>query len=161
MAYQYTIIGENQTITAAGILVGIRPGAAFGFKVLRAWAKQSGTATSNQVRVQLGSKVATFPTTLTGATPQKLDDKDPVSQFTGGTSLAAGTCGINTTSVGAGAFTAKVNEAFNTLTGFEWTPVFEELRYRAGSAEAFVMQFPATPAQTTGWEWGIVIQEES
>ena len=158
---QYTIIGENQTIAAAGTLVLIRPGAAFGFKVLRAWAKQAGTATSNQIRIQLGSKASAFPTTLASATPQKLDEKSPASQFTGGTSGAAGTCGINATSEGAGTFSAKFNDAFNTLTGFEWTPVFEELRYRAGSADAFVMRFPATPAQTTGWEWGVVIQEES
>lgn len=158
---QFTIIGENQTIGAAGILVLVRPGAAFGFKVLRAWAKQSGTATSNQVRVQLGKKASAFPTTLASATPQALDEKHPTSQFTGGTSGAAGTCGINATVEGAGAFTAKFNDAFNTLTGFEWTPVFEELRFRAGSADAFVMRFPATPAITTGWEWGVVIQEES
>jgi len=159
MGNQFAIIGENQSIAAAGLLIGIRPGAAFGFKVLRVWAKQSASATSAQIRIQLGSKVAAFPTLATAITPQKLDQRSATSLFTGGTAVAAGTCGMNATAEGAGAFTAKISDAFNNLTGFEWTPVFEELIYQAGSAEAFFMRFPATPANTTGWEWGVIIEE--
>lgn len=158
MSYQYAIVGENQTLAAAGTLVFLRPSSALGFRVLRAWAKQAGTATSNQVRIQLGSKAIGTNPTLVSATPRKLDPKDAASVFTGATNGAAGTAGINATSEGDGAFTALVNEGFNTLTGFEWTPVFEEMRFRPGG-DAFVMRFPATPAQTTGWEWGVIIEE--
>ena len=159
MGNQLAIIDENRTLSAQGLGIVIRPGADFGFKVLRVWAKQSGTATSAQVRIQLGGKVATFPTLTSSITPQKLSERGATPLFTGGTAVAAGTCGSHATTVGTGSFTPIINDSFNNLTGFEWTPVFEDFIWRPGSASAFAMRFPATPSPTTGWEWGVIIEE--
>jgi len=159
MGNQLAIIDENRTLSAAGLGILIRPGATFGFKVLRIWAKQSGSATSAQVRIEIGTKEAAFPTLTTAITPRLLDESGAASQFTGGTAVAAGTCGCHATTEGAGTFTPILSDAFNNLTGFEWTPVFEEFIFKAGSAKAFAMRFPATPTPTTGWEWGVIIEE--
>lgn len=160
MSYSYAIVMDNQTVSAAAILIGIRPGTATGFRVLRAWAAQRGSATSAQVGIQLGRKTSAFPTTLTGATPVKMDEKDAASAFTGGTSLAAGTCGTLATAEGAGAFTPVISDNFNNLTGWVWVPGHdEEMVFRAGSADACVLRFPATPSPTGNWSAGLIIQE--
>jgi len=160
MGKQYAILMEDKDPGAgAATLILVRPAAACGFKVIRAWATQKGSATSAQCRIQLGRKASAFPTTLTSVTPQKMDERSDASQFAGGSSGAAGTCGVLATSEGAGTFTPVVQQSYNNLTGFEWTPVFEELVFKAGSAEAFVMRFPDAASPTTDWDAGVIIEE--
>jgi len=161
MGVQFNVIFEDQTISAATTLIIVRPGAAAGFRVLRAWAGQHGSATSAQCRIQLGSKASAFPT-VTGATPQILDERITAMAgtlpFSSGTDVSAGKVGGMATSEGAGTFTAKIADAFNNLTGFLWAPVFEELIFKAGSADAFCMRAPAAWSPTTGWHVGVTLE---
>src|SRR5262245_7515295 len=160
MGKQYAILMEDKDPGAgAATLILIRPGAACGFKVVRAWATQLDTATSAQCRVQLGRKSSAIPTTLTTVTPKKMDERSDASQFTGGTSGAAGTCGVLATSEGAGAFDPVIQQSFNNLTGWEWQAAFEELCFKANSADAFVMRFPVAASPTTSWDAGVIIEE--
>src|SRR5688572_7019844 len=105
---QFAIVFEDQTISADTALVVVRPGVTFGFKVVRAWLMQHGSGTSGQVRAQLGRKAGSggLPSALTSFTPRPCDERLPTSKFAGGTSAAAGTCGIMTTTLGGGAFTS-------------------------------------------------------
>jgi hypothetical protein len=151
---------ENQTVSAAATLILIRPAAETGFRVRRIQITQGGSATSTAIRAQWGRKAAAFPTTLTSATPGKLDEKDAASAIVGGTSGAAGTCGTLATSEGAGTFTALGEAGFNNLNGFEM--VFSDTEaptFRANSAEAFVLRFPAAPGTTTNWSALAIIEE--
>src|ERR1043166_3942519 len=121
MARECGVSMENATITGASTLVFINPGTTMSLEILRAWASQSGTTTSAQVRIALARQVTAFPT-LTSATPRALKDRDPASAITGGTAGAAGTCGVNASAEGAGAKTILVPDAFNNLNGWLWVP---------------------------------------
>lgn len=158
MAYCYQVFLANTTVSAAATLCIIRPSAAVGFRVRRIAVSQNDSETSTQIRLQYGRKASAFGT-YTSATPQKLDEKDASSAFSGATDGSAGTVGVNGTSEGAGTFTG-IEEGFNNLTGFE--RVFapgEEPTFRAGSAEGFVLRFPAAPGTTAGWSWTVVYEE--
>jgi hypothetical protein len=63
-------------------------------EIIRLWASQSANATSAQQRVQAVTQVTAFPT-LTSATPRALKRADAISGIVGGTTGAAGTCGVN------------------------------------------------------------------
>jgi len=160
MAYGYAVLMNDQTVSAAATLILIRPPAATSLRIVRVWASQKGSTTSSQIKIQIGRKASAFPSTLTGFTPQKLDEKDAASQVTGGTSGAAGTAGVLATSEGAGTFTSVIADAFNSLTGYLWVPgPREEIIVRANSADAFVVRFPETPAVTTNWHAGVIFEE--
>lgn len=168
MAHIYTISTGAVTISAATTLVCIRPNTTTPIKVIRCTLTQRGTATSEQVRVQLGRKASAFATGLTsvnvggGTQPllAKHEESNPTSSITGGTSAAAGTAGTASTSEGAGAFTPVVDDAFNNLTGYIWMPQpGEEIVFAPGSAEAFVMRVPTAPTGTTNWHASVTFEE--
>jgi hypothetical protein len=168
MAKTFTISTGAVTISAATTLVCIRPNTTTPIKVVRCTLSQRGTATSEQVRVQLGRKASAFATGLTainvgGATQPLLakhNETDPASSITGGTSAAAGTAGTASTSEGAGAFTPVVDDAFNNLTGYVWVPApGEELMFAPASAEAFVLRVPTAPTGTTNWHASVTFEE--
>lgn len=162
MSYQYSLNFEAASVAAATTLIAIRPGAAFGLKLLRVWATQNGSATSAQNRILIGFQDSGggAPSGLTAFTPRKLDSKDVASLYTGGTAAAAGTCGVLTTTLGAGTLTTRINEAFNSLTGFLWTPAFEEIRLRPGSTDILVVRAPEAWAPNGGWEGGLIFGED-
>jgi hypothetical protein len=168
MGYTYTISTGPLTVSAATTLVCIRPNTTTPVKIVRCTFSQRGTATSEQVRVQLGRKSSAFSATLTsvnvggGTFPllAKHSERDPASSITGGTAGAAGTAGTNATAEGAGTFTPVVDDAFNNLTGYIWVPApGEELMFAPGSAEAFVMRCPVAPTGTTLWQASVTFEE--
>lgn len=168
MANTYTITTGAVTISAATTLICIRPNTSTPVKVIRCTLGQRGTATSEQVRVQLGRKASAYATGLTsvntsGATQPLITkhvESSPASSITGGTTAAAGTAGTASTSEGAGVFSPVVDEAFNNLTGYVWLPApGEELVFNAGSAEAFVLRVPTAPTGTTNWHASVTFEE--
>src|SRR5712691_10005081 len=80
----------NQAVT----LVWVNPGTTVSIKLLRGWASQAANATSNQQKVQINTQVTSFPTVVS-VTPSKTTSVDQASAITGGTTGAAGTCGVN------------------------------------------------------------------
>lgn len=168
MTHTYTISTGAVSIAAATTLVCIRPNTTTPIKVVRCTLSQRGTATSEQVRVQLGRKASAFATGLTsvnvgGGTQPLLaqhNENDPASSITGGTSAAAGTAGTASTSEGAGDFTPVVDDAFNNLTGFVWVPApGEEIVFAPASSEAFVVRVPTAPTGTTNWHASVTFEE--
>jgi hypothetical protein len=159
----YVVSGDAITVAAAPTLVLINPPAGGatgrGIEILRAYASQRANATSAQQGIALGSKVTAFPT-LTSATPAKVAPHDDISVIVGGTAGAAGTCGINASAEGAGAYTAVVSDNFNVLNGYLWVPTpAETFVYMPGSTSAFALKFTSTPGTLTSWSFGVVYRE--
>ena len=146
----------NQAVT----LVFLNPGTTCSLEILRCWVSQSGTATGAQQRVQIVTQVSAFPT-LTSTTPRKKDLLEQASQIIGGIAGAAGTCGTNASAEGAGAKTVLLEDAFNNLNGFLWTPTTEDeiWRMNAGAASGFGLHLPIAPGTLTNWSFGIVFRE--
>lgn len=159
MGRLYSLYLNDATMSATGIVVAIRPGAAFGLRVVRAWMAQRGTATSAQYGVQLGRKATAFPTLTNSFTPVAVDERDGTSLFTGGTALAAGTCGTVATSEGAGTFTPIIPDCFNNLSGWQFvaTPD-EQFVFKAGSADACALRIILS-GSTTNISGGIIFEE--
>jgi hypothetical protein len=161
MAREYTISGDNITVSGSPIIVWFNPNAAPSatFEVIRAWASQRANATSAQQGIQFGTKVTAFPTVVS-ATPSLTKLTDPASKLVGGTTGAAGTCGINASANGAGAETVIYSDNFNVLNGWLWvaTPA-ETVVLGAGSASGFYLKFTSTPGTLTAWSFGIAYRE--
>ncbi len=166
MARQYNIVGGGTTsgITLANAVVTlmfIHPGTTAALRILRVWINQSANATSAQQRVQFVRQVTAFPTLVT-FTPQKVWEGDPASVITGGTTGAAGTCGINASAEGAGAKTVIMEDAFNVLNGFLWVPKpGEEIVCAPSSTSGFGVYFPKAAATLTDWSFGLTFEEIS
>lgn len=156
----YNITFDNITVAGATTLVMLRPGTTASIRVIRAWVSQRQNATSAQVGIHLCTQAAALPTTLTSATPVALDRLGPASVISGGTSAAAGTCGINAGTEGAGTRTILVPDCFNALNGWLWVPGPNDcIKIPASSASAFAMWFPSAPGTLQGWCGGITYQE--
>lgn len=157
----YVLSGQNMTLANAGVtLAFINPGASQGFEVVRIHVSQSHSTTSGMQRLQLVRQVSTFPT-LVSATPNKLyGTDDPASGIVGGTSGAAGTCGINASAEGAGAKTVLAEYSFNVLNGLDiiFTPE-DSIRNSAGSASGFGVYLPAAAADLNGWNVDVTFKE--
>lgn len=160
---EFTITSNAATATTGLTVVGattlnfINPSAApnMNIQFLRHWVGQAANATSAQQRIQLATQVTAFPT-LVSATPRKLKLADPnASVIVGGTTGAAGTCGINASAEGAGAKTLWWDDVFNVLSGFLKVLTPSELEVvSAGSASGVNLWFPTAPTTLTGWSWG-------
>jgi hypothetical protein len=145
----------NQAVT----LAWINPGTTASLEILRVSVSQSSSTTSAQQRIQLNTQVTAFPT-LTTFTPVKTSTGDGASVITGGTSGAAGTCGINASAEGAGAKTVLYPDVFNILNGWLWLPTPEErIILPAGSSSGFGVHLPAAPSSLSGWNAVIVYRE--
>jgi len=158
---EFVVSDGGITIAGATTLVFINPIAApnMNLEFLRAWVGQSANATSAQQRVELETQVTAFPT-LTGATPRPLKHADSVSVIVSGIAGAAGTAGTNASVEGAGAKTAKWEDAFNVLNGWLWVPTPPEtIVMPAGSASGLGLFLPVAPATLTNWAFGMVYGE--
>ncbi len=158
----YIVQAENQTLANHSdvTLVGIRPGTTCALEIVRAWVSQSSSVTAAQQRVGLFKQVTAFPTTLVGATPVKTSETDAVSQIVSGTSLAAGTCGVNCATEGAGVKSVVVPDVFNNVYGWSWHSDPGEIILQPGSANAFLLALiGAAPASLTGWTFGVEFKE--
>lgn len=161
MSREYTISAGGITLANQAVtLVFINPlSPGCSLEILRCWIGQSANATSAQQRVQLVTQVTSFPT-LTTFTPRKTKINDPVSEITGGTAGAAGTCGINASAEGAGAKTVIVDDSFNVLTGWLWAPgPRDTIIMNAKTAAGFGFHFPAAALTLTSWSFGITYAE--
>ena len=163
------LFGSNAATTTTGLtVVGastlnfLNPAAAPNVNIgyVRHWIGQTANVTSAQQRVQLATQVTAFPT-LTSVTPRKTKLSDPnASVIAGGTSGAAGTCGINASAEGAGTKTAMWDDAFNVVNGYLRVNVPQEQEVvPAGFASGGNLWFPTTPGTLTGWNWGQTYQE--
>lgn len=163
MAREYIIPMTNATLGGSVTLIWLQVMSAapvVALEILRAAASQSSSTTSTQQRVQINTQVSTFPT-LTSQTPQKTKASDPASLIAGGTAGAAGTCGINASSEGAGAKTTLLPEVFNILNGWLWTATPRETFIETPQAtpHGIGVHFPATPPSATGWNAYVVYAE--
>ncbi len=154
MSGVYTVRMEDATILADATLVFVRAEASWGtqgalLEVLRATAGQRGTATSQNLGISIGEKVSAFGTYGT-ATPEPHVIGGPASGIVGGTSGAAGTCGIDATVEGAGAYTPVQPEGFNNLHGWVWVPTPEE-RILVGPDQAVAVKLDGTPTSLLNW----------
>ena len=163
MSREYSITADNQTVVAAPQLVHMNPSAGGagipGFEVLRCWASQRANATSAQQGIRTVSKVTAFPTLVT-VTPQKTKLGDPAANLAGGTTGAAGQCGINSSVNGAGTELQIIPDNFNVLNGYLWvaTPPETDI-FMPGGTSSFALQFTSTPGTLTGWTWGVMYRE--
>ena len=160
MAREYNVGGGGLTLANQAVtLVFINPGATQGFEVIRAWAGQTGTATSAQQRCQFNTQITAFPT-LTSTTPTKLKFNDPASGITGGAAGAAGTAGINASAEGAGTKVVVTNDTFNNLNGYLWVPTPNEvIGMSAGIASGFGFHVPVAPTSLSNWQCGVTYRE--
>lgn len=155
----YTVTGKGQTVVAAPYAVFINPGTTASFQVLRCWMSQNANATSAQQGVMTTSKVTAFPT-LVSATPAATSPIDQAAKITGGTTGAAGTCGINSSANGAGADTVLYPDNFNVLNGWLYVPTPADLTvFSAGLASGFGLEYVGTPGTLTGWTFGVEYAE--
>ncbi len=156
---EFSVGGDGLTIVSAVVtLVFVNPAAApsVNLEFLRMWASQQGTATSAQQRVEVETQVTAFPT-LVSATPRKLKPAEPnASVIAGGTTGAAGTCGINASAEGAGAKTVMFGDNFNNLNGYLWVPTPREtVVMPAGFASGLGLYLPAAASSVSNWACGM------
>jgi len=159
--WTYTVGGENITITGSNTLVGIMPPASgVGIRILKAWASQYGTATSQQVGIKHVTQVTAFPS-VTSATPAKEQTQNPnASVITGAATIAAGKCGINASAENGGAKTTIFADSFNNLNGYFWNPgPVGAIELPAGSSSSYGLVLLSTPSTLTGWTFGIEYEE--
>jgi hypothetical protein len=160
MAREYIVGAGGVTLANQQVtMVFINPSATQGFELLRAWAGQTGTATSAQQRIQHNTQVTAFPT-LTSTTPTKTKFNDPASGITGGAAGAAGTAGTNASAEGAGSKTVIINDTFNNLNGYLWVPTPRELlALGAGIASGYGLGVPVAPGTLNNWQFGVTYGE--
>jgi len=150
---------QGLTVTGQNTLVFVNPGTNASLQILRCWASQYGTTTSQQLGIQLNTQVSGFPT-LTSVTPSQLDTSDPASKIVGSTNGAAGTCGVNASAEGSGAKTILFADSFNNLNGwlFVATPA-EQYTLPAGSSAGFGIYLVSIPNSTAFWNAGVTYCE--
>lgn len=160
MSREYIVGGGGITLANQAVtLAFVNPGTTCSLEFLRAWAGQTGTGTSAQQRVQLGTQVTAFPT-LTSTTPAKTKLLDPVSQITGGAAGAAGTAGINASAEGAGTKTVVIHDTFNNLNGYLWVATPRDtLIMNASAASGLGLHLPVAPGTLTNWQFGMTYAE--
>ena len=158
----YSVTMQNQTIVADATLVIIHTDstlatAGSNIEILRAWAGNQATETSDQLGIILGLKVTAFPT-VTSTTPQPHFIGGKISGIVGGTAGAEGTAGTDASAEGGGAVTPIIYDGFNNLNGWLWVPVPEE-RIVLPADTAIVLKIVGTPATLTNWNAGITYRE--
>lgn len=147
------------TVVGANTMVWINPSTTIGFRILRAWMSQAGTATSEDQQVTLFTQPTSFPTVVS-QTPRPHKFGDPASGITGATTGAAGTCGVNASAENAGAKTHVITDSFNNLNGWLYIPTpLEILEMGANIASGFGLFLASTPTGKTLWSAGITYEE--
>jgi hypothetical protein len=163
MSKEYSVGGDGLTLANQAVtLVFIHNAAAISpsLYVFRMWASQQGSSTSGQQRIQAETQVTAFPT-LVSATPRSLKRSDTVaSLIVGGTSGAAGTCGINASAEGGGTKTVMFGDNFNVLNGYLWVPTPREvIELAPGDTAGLGLFLPAAAASLANWGCGVNFSE--
>lgn len=158
----YSVTMQNQTVVAEATLVIIHTDATLStggsnIRVLRAWAGQQASETSDQLGVMLALKASAFGT-YTSTTPQPHFVGGRASGIVGGTAGAEGTAGTDASAEGAGTVTPIVYDGFNNLNGWLWVPTPEE-RIIVPADTAIILKIVGTPAALGNWSAGITYEE--
>ena len=162
MGRVFSVTMRDQTVVADATLVILRAAASLGtagskLRLLRAWAGQHGTATPQNLGIQIARKESAFGT-YTSATPASHEPGGPASSISGGTSGAAATAGTDASAEGAGTVTPVIHEGFNNLNGYVWIPTLEE-QIIINPDIAVILKLVGTPATLTNWEAGMTFEE--
>lgn len=162
MAAIYTVSMKNQTIVADETLVIIHTDSTLAsrgstIEILRCWASQVGTDTSDQIGILIGQKASAFGT-YTSTTPSPHFIGGAASAITGGTAGAESTAGTDASAEGAGTVTDIIDDSFNNLNGYLWVPTPEE-RIIVPTDTAIILKIVGTPTSLTGWSAGITYRE--
>ena len=152
----------DQTVVADETLVIIHTASAFSSRasnveILRAGVSQSGTSTSQQLGIRVGTKASAFGT-YTSTTPASFTPGAVASGIAGGTAGAAATAGTDASAEGAGTFTDMWSEGFNNLAGWLYIPTPEE-RIVIPADTAFAIKLRGTPTTLTNWNAFVVFRE--
>jgi len=153
---------SGMTVLGASTLNFINPpaGSSIDISFIRHWVGQVANVNSVMQPIQLVTQVTAFPT-LISATPRRVQLADPnASTITGATNGAAGTCGINASSEGAGAKTLWWPDSFNVVNGYLKVNTPEERDVIPSAYTSGVgLWFSVAPATLTGWTWGETFAE--
>jgi hypothetical protein len=158
---EYIVGASGITITGSNTLVIINPTSGRAIQMIRAWASQRGTTTSEQVGIGWGTKATAFGTYISN-TPKAQNPSDPSSKITGGTAGAAGTSGTNASAEGAGTYTEVYPDSFNNVVGWIWTPNIqagEAPIFSSADSLAWALKLTSTPTVLTNWSFGAVFRE--
>lgn len=162
MSSPYVVAMADQTIIASSEMITIRAATALGsrasiLEILRMTCSQSGTATSQQLGIRWGLKASAF-STMTSTTPAPTILGAVASAIVGSTSGAASSCGTDSSSNGAGAFTVIGQDTFNNLNGWLWVPTPEE-RILVSIDQTFVLAMVGTATTLTNWNATLTFRE--
>jgi hypothetical protein len=158
----YSVTMQNQTIIASSEMVTIHTAAAIGtrasnIRLLRAWAGQHGTTTSQMLGIMIAVQASAFGT-FTSTTPTPHVAGGAASGIAGGTAQAAATSGTDSSANAGGTKTPIIYDAFNNLSGWLWVPTPEE-RIIVPADVCVVLAMVGTAATLTNWEAGITYEE--
>lgn len=158
----YSVTMQNQTIVADATLVIIHTDSTLAtggsnIRILRAWAGQQASETSDQLGIMLALKASAFGT-YTSTTPQPHFIGGRASGIAGGTAGAEGTAGTDASAEGAGTVTPIVYDGFNNLNGWLWVPTPEE-RIIVPLDTGFILKIVGTPAALGNWSAGVTFEE--
>ena len=162
MGAVYSVVMKDQTIIASSDLVIIRAAAAITtrasmLRILRAWASQGSSETSDQLGIQIAQQASAFGT-YSSTTPTPHVVGGAASGITGGTTAAAGTAGTDASANAAGTKTPIVADSFNNLNGWLWVPTPEE-RIIVPPDAAIVLALIGTPGSLLNWNAGMTFEE--
>lgn len=165
MSRTFSISWDNITLPSASCTVAfLRPSSTQGFELVEARLGFSANATSAQCRIQVVAQpVSGSPSAWTSKTPVPLDRSlTQASALTGGTTMGAGTSGVQGGSSveSSGTRVVLVNDAFNHLTGWQWIPTPKSrILLPAGSSEIVALYIPQTAGTLTGWSGSLTFCE--
>ena len=153
MGRKYTISFSDIACSAVQDAVSIKAGASVVFRVLEARLSQNTSTTSAQVRVRLSRLTATATLGSGGdATPD-------IAKHETGDAAIVSTAHTNDTTQAttSGAKSTIFEDTFNTLSGWLFVPVPEQLLVFS-PGEGFALEFPAAPA-SADYSGSVTIEE--
>ena len=163
MGRRYVLSGENLTMGTGSVLAAFQPAAAGSagsiIEVERVEVTQSGTTTSAQSRIVLGSRDIAGTLTVTSATPNPLTLGAPASGITGGTSpLTAAKSGVASSADSGGAYINTLPCNPNNQGGYLWQPIPQHV-IAVPPGLLFVVRFLTPPGTLTGWTVAVWLHE--
>jgi hypothetical protein len=164
MANAYVVNMADVTVVANATLICVRAATAVSsrastLQVIEVRVSQYGTATSQNLGIELAQKAAAFGT-FTAATPSPLAIGGVASGITGSTSVAAASAGVNASAEGGGTVTPLVSDSFNNLNGWLYVPV-PEARPIIQPDMTFIVKLIGTPSSLTHWSADLTFLELS
>lgn len=159
-AYKISMVDQTLPNTATH-LIWVNPHATRSVEIVRWQVSQRGATTPQRAAVQTIFQQSAFPTVVS-ATPIPLDQGDQSSIIVGGTSGAAGTCGVLSSVVGAGTKSVIDEFEWQITSDFplEWVATRDSIILPAGSTKGFGLYLPASLTPALGnWSASLVYLE--